>query len=44
VFVLTSAPPIVQLFIAGVIPGVLSAFVYMAMITVRATVTPSLAP
>ncbi|WP_417255281.1 TRAP transporter large permease subunit, partial [Celeribacter sp.] len=33
-----------QLFIAGVIPGVLSAFVYMAMITVRATVTPSLAP
>ena len=33
-----------QLFIAGVIPGVLSAFVYMAMITVRATVTPALAP
>ncbi|MEQ5829030.1 TRAP transporter large permease [Sulfitobacter sp. NFXS29] len=33
-----------QLFIAGVIPGVLSAFVYMAMITVRATVTPQLAP
>jgi len=33
-----------QLFIAGVIPGVLSAFVYMAMITVRATITPSLAP
>ncbi|MEQ6203406.1 TRAP transporter large permease [Sulfitobacter sp. HNIBRBA2951] len=33
-----------QLFIAGVIPGVLSAFVYMAMITVRATMTPSLAP
>lgn len=33
-----------QLFIAGVIPGVLSAFVYMVMITVRATVTPSLAP
>ena len=33
-----------QLVIAGVIPGVLSAFVYMAMITVRATVTPQLAP
>lgn len=33
-----------QLFIAGVIPGVLSAFVYMVMITVRATVTPALAP
>ncbi|MFP3385661.1 TRAP transporter large permease [Tritonibacter scottomollicae] len=33
-----------QLFIAGVIPGVLSGFVYMAMITVRATVTPGLAP
>ena len=33
-----------QLFIAGVIPGILSALVYMAMITVRATVTPSLAP
>ncbi|WP_300056735.1 TRAP transporter large permease [Sulfitobacter sp.] len=33
-----------QLFIAGVIPGVLSAFVYMAMVTARATVTPQLAP
>lgn len=33
-----------QLFIAGVIPGVLSALVYMAMITVRATAAPSLAP
>lgn len=33
-----------QLFIAGVIPGVLSALVYMAMITVRATAAPLLAP
>lgn len=33
-----------QLFIAGIIPGALSALVYMAMITVRAMVTPTLAP
>lgn len=33
-----------QLFIAGVVPGVLSALVYIAMITVRCTIKPSLAP
>ncbi|TKR53410.1 TRAP transporter large permease subunit [Allopusillimonas ginsengisoli] len=32
------------LFIAGVIPGILSALMYILMITVRATITPSLAP
>jgi tripartite ATP-independent transporter DctM subunit len=33
-----------QLFIAGVIPGILSALIYIAMITLRATLDPSLAP
>ncbi|KUP94162.1 MULTISPECIES: TRAP transporter large permease [Rhodobacterales] len=33
-----------QLFIAGLIPGVLSALVYMGMITMRCTLKPSLAP
>ncbi len=33
-----------QLFIAGVLPGVLSAFIYMAMITVRCARNPKLAP
>src|SRR5690606_10108522 len=32
------------LFIAGVIPGILSALMYILMITVRSTITPSLAP
>ncbi|QFT61317.1 TRAP transporter large permease [Roseivivax sp. THAF30] len=33
-----------QLFVAGLIPGVLSAFVYMAMITTRSALQPDLAP
>lgn len=33
-----------QLFIAGVIPGILSALIYIAMITLRATLDPGLAP
>ncbi|SEL59912.1 TRAP transporter, DctM subunit [Roseivivax marinus] len=33
-----------QLFVAGLIPGVLSALVYIAMITTRASLDPSLAP
>ncbi|MGI3210946.1 TRAP transporter large permease [Roseovarius tibetensis] len=33
-----------QLFLAGLIPGILSAFIYMAMITTRATLNPGLAP
>lgn len=33
-----------QLFVAGVIPGILSAFIYMAMITTRSALRPSLAP
>lgn len=33
-----------QLFIAGIIPGILSGLIYIAMITVRATVNPTLAP
>ncbi len=33
-----------QLFIAGLIPGVLSALVYMGMITMRCTLKPALAP
>lgn len=33
-----------KLFIAGVIPGVLSAAIYIGMITVRATLNPEIAP
>ena len=33
-----------QLLLAGLIPGLLSAFVYMAMIWVRATINPEVAP
>lgn len=33
-----------QLFIAGFVPGVISALIYMAMITVRCTIKPELAP
>ncbi|WP_299844605.1 TRAP transporter large permease [uncultured Jannaschia sp.] len=33
-----------QLFVAGLIPGILSAFVYMAMITARSALKPDLAP
>lgn len=33
-----------QLFVAGLIPGVLSALIYMAMITVRSAINPTLAP
>ncbi len=33
-----------KLLIAGLIPGALSAFIYMAMIWVRATINPELAP
>ncbi len=33
-----------KLFIAGIIPGVLSATIYIGMITVRATVNPEIAP
>jgi C4-dicarboxylate transporter DctM subunit len=32
------------LFIAGIIPGILSAAIYIAMITLRAKVTPAIAP
>lgn len=32
------------LFVAGVIPGILSAFIYIAMITIRVKINPSLAP
>jgi C4-dicarboxylate transporter, DctM subunit len=35
---------IADLFMAGVIPGVLSAVAYIAMITIRATLDPKLAP
>ena len=33
-----------QLFIAGVLPGVISALIYMVMITLRCTASPDLAP
>ncbi|AQS47296.1 C4-dicarboxylate ABC transporter [Thioclava nitratireducens] len=33
-----------QLFIAGVVPGLISALIYMGMITVRCAVNPKLAP
>ncbi|MFL0691732.1 MAG: TRAP transporter large permease [Agrobacterium tumefaciens] len=33
-----------QLFIAGVIPGIVSALIYMGMITVRCSISPRLAP
>ena len=33
-----------QLFIAGIIPGILSALIYMAMIVGRATINPEIAP
>ena len=36
--------PIGQLFMAGFLPGILTALVYMAMIMIRVTLTPSLAP
>ena len=35
---------IADLFMAGVIPGILSAVAYIAMITIRATLDPTLAP
>lgn len=40
----TANVPIGSLFIAGVIPGILSAFLYAAMIITRTIITPSLAP
>ncbi|MDA0662926.1 MAG: TRAP transporter large permease [Proteobacteria bacterium] len=36
--------PISQLFIAGLLPGLLTAFLYSAMIVARVKITPSLAP
>lgn len=36
--------PIGKLFLAGFIPGILTALAYMVMIMVRVTITPSLAP